>query len=91
MAAAGGEGTAAAAGADSDGGSEELVLTPAQLIRSLEQVAWAGGSGWGPGPGAPRGGRGRESRLGPGLSGGDVGRLGAGPLRSPAGWGEEWG
>lgn len=34
MAAPGAEGT----GADSDGGSEELVLTPAQLIRSLEQV-----------------------------------------------------
>uniref|UniRef100_A0A8C5NJ62 Uncharacterized protein n=1 Tax=Junco hyemalis TaxID=40217 RepID=A0A8C5NJ62_JUNHY len=30
---------AAAAGGDSDGESEELVLTPAQLIQSLEQ-AW---------------------------------------------------
>lgn len=29
---------AAAAGGDSDGDSEELVLTPAQLIHSLEQV-----------------------------------------------------
>ncbi|KAM9215689.1 DNA replication complex GINS protein SLD5 [Leptosomus discolor] len=42
MAAAGGEGTEG----DSDGGSEELVLTPAQLIRSLEQV-------WGSGVQAP--------------------------------------
>ena len=41
MAAASGEGTEG----DSDGGSEELVLTPAQLIRSLEQVLWAGESG----------------------------------------------
>lgn len=29
---------AAATGGDSDGDSEELVLTPAQLIHSLEQV-----------------------------------------------------
>lgn len=29
---------AAATGGDSDGDSEELVLTPAQLIQSLEQV-----------------------------------------------------
>lgn len=40
---------AAAASGDSDGDSEELVLTPAQLIHSLEQVPWAGATGSGRG------------------------------------------
>lgn len=40
---------AAAAGGDSDGDSEEMVLTPAQLIHSLEQVPWARATGLGRG------------------------------------------
>lgn len=80
MAAASGEGTEG----DSDGGSEELVLTPAQLIRSLEQVVWAGESGWGPGPGAPWGDMGAAGGwLNAGLCRTDGGWLGAGSLGSP--------
>lgn len=53
------------AGADSDGDSEELVLTPAQLIHSLEQVPWAGATGVAGrlGAGVERRGRGRVFSL----------------------------
>lgn len=51
---------AAAGGGDSDGDSEELVLTPAQLIHSLEQVPRAGAAAWAGGMGlaGPTGARG---------------------------------
>ncbi|XP_033375347.1 DNA replication complex GINS protein SLD5 [Parus major] len=54
---------AAAAGGDSDGDSEELVLTPAQLIHSLEQVPWAT---------ATASGRGKRGLLSVGRTGADA-------------------
>lgn len=56
---------AAAAGGDSDGDSEEMVLTPAQLIHSLEQVPWARATGLG---------RGTRGLLSAGRSGADAER-----------------